>query len=246
METSNDVNTLRGEIFPPYIGITPNVSPEANSSLIADESSQTGVSTRSAPLPNENTDNLPILHKKQSEKHWYALRATYGREKQAHDYINSNDGTAFLPTMFIEKVVEGQKKLVEVSRLPNIFFAYGTEEKIKGFVYDNASLSYLRFYYKHTHVGAKIRREPLIVPDIQIETLRLICNSESRNEALLLAEEVNKFKTGEKVRVIEGNFKGVEGIIARYQGQLRVGIVIEGLLTAVTAYVPSAFLERSI
>ena len=45
--------------------------------------------------------------------------------------------------------------------------------------------------------------------------------------------------------VREGKFKGVTGTVARYQGQQGVGIVIDGLLTVATAYVPSVFLKKS-
>lgn len=48
---------------------------------------------------------------------------------------------------------------------------------------------------------------------------------------------------GQVVRIIDGKFKGVVGRVARYQGQQRVGIVIDGLLTVATAYIPTAFLE---
>ena len=84
----------------------------------------------------------------------------------------------------------------------------------------------------------------MIVPDSQIRSLQIICESNPSSEVLVLQQEVNKFKAGEKVKVVEGQFKGVEGIVARFAGQLRVGIVIDGLLTAATAYVPSAFLEK--
>ena len=57
-------------------------------------------------------------------------------------------------------------------------------------------------------------------------------------------DEVPKFQRGQVVRIIEGKFKGVTGIVARYQGQQRVGIVIDGLLTVATAYIPSAFIEE--
>lgn len=151
--------------------------------------------------------------------------------------------TAFYPTITVEKVINDKKKLVEVSRLPNIFFAHGTEEVIKSFVYDNYNLPFLRFYYKHTHVGARIEKTPLIVPDSQIRSLQIICDTSKKNDVVILPDEEKKFKTGQKVCVIEGDFKGVEGIVARFQGQQRVGIVIDGLLTVATAYVPSAFLE---
>lgn len=54
--------------------------------------------------------------------------------------------------------------------------------------------------------------------------------------------DVPKFQAGQVIRVINGKFKGVIGTIARYQGQQRVGVVINGLLTVATAYIPNAFI----
>lgn len=227
MKASTDASTY-GDIDSSHIGLTSSVLPEAKTPD-SGERSQTGVSTRNA-------------HKR--TEHWYALRTTYGRERKAHDFINAHNGKAFLPTIVIEKVVNGKKKLVEVSRLPNIFFAYGTEEDIKSFVYDNYNLPYLRFYYKHTHIGSRVDKIPMIVPDSQIKSLKIICDADANNNVLVLQEEVKKFREGQRVQVVEGEFKGVEGIVARFHGQQRVGIVIEGLLTVVTAYIPSVFLKK--
>lgn len=227
MKASTDARTY-GDISSSYIGLTSSVLPEAKTPDLG-ERSQIGVSTRNA-------------HKR--TEHWYALRTTYGRERKAHDFINAHNGKAFLPTIVIEKVVNGKKKLVEVSRLPNIFFAYGTEEDIKSFVYDNYNLPFLRFYYKHTHIGSRVDKSPMIVPDSQIKTLQIICDADASDKVLVLQEEVKKFKEGKRVQVIEGVFKGVEGFVARFQGQQRVGLVIDGLLTAATAYIPTAFLQE--
>ncbi len=151
--------------------------------------------------------------------------------------------TAFYPTTDTVKLIKGKRKVVTESLLPNIFFAYDTEEQLKTFVYDNVNLPYLRFYYRHFHEGARIVKEPLIVPDYQIESLKIICASEAEN-IILVPSDVEKFKTGHTVRVTEGAFAGVIGKVARYHGQQRVAIMIEGLLTIASAYVPSAFLEK--
>lgn len=234
MKASTDASTY-GDFDSSHIGLTSSVLPEAKTPD-SGERSQTGVSTRNVPLRSVNLKNIP---------HWFALRTTYGREKKAYEYIISHNGTAFYPTITTNKIINGKKKLVEVSRLPNILFAYGTEEDIKIFVYDNVNLPYLRFYYKHTHKGAHIVKTPLVVPDNQIRSLQIICEKEE-SDTFVLQEEVMKFKQGEKVKIIEGDFIGVTGIVARYHGQQRVGLVIEGLLTAVTAYIPTAFLEKII
>lgn len=187
-----------------------------------------GVSTRSIPI---QASDIP---------HWYALRATYGREKKAYEYILSKGGTAFYPTIIEEKIIRGKRKTLEASRLPNIFFAYGTEKEIQAFVYDNVNLPFLRFYYKYS--VTKQIKEPLIVPDRQMKSLRIICEAEA-NDVIILPDTVQKFSEGEFVRITEGVFAGVEGRVARFYGQQRVGVVIDGLLTVATAYVPSAFLE---
>ena len=239
---SIDDNTHGGGEIPPSTGLTPDALPEVQEPVLA-ENSQTGVSTKNAqPVTDVKTPLKTIKRKPKEVPHWYALRVTYGREKKAYDYLVGKHVEAYYPTIKTVKEVDGKRKTVEESRLPNIFFARGTEEEIKSFVYDNINLPYLRFYYKHTHTGARIMKTPLIVPDNQIKSLQIICEKEG-SDTLVLQEEVTKFKQGEKVKIIEGDFAGVTGIVARYRGQQRVGLVIDGLLTAVTAYIPTAFLQ---
>ena len=151
--------------------------------------------------------------------------------------------TAFYPTISVVKLINGKRKVVTESRLPNIFFAFGTEEQIKTYVFDNVNLPFLRFYYRHVHVGRRIEKVPLVVPNYQIESLKIICAAEAADTIVSLAE-VPKFEKGQLVNVIDGAFKGVIGRVARWQGQQRVGVVVEDLATVVTAYVPSAFLEK--
>lgn len=186
--------------------------------------------------------NIPNAIPLTDAPHWYVLRSTYGREKTAYDYLTAKGVSAFYPTIQVVKQIREQRKIVTVSRFPNIFFAYATEEQLKSFVYDNVNLPFLRFYYRHSHVGNKIEKFPMIVPDYQMDDLRIICTSDSSN-VILSPTEVQKFKTGQLVRVMDGKFKGFVGRVARWKGQQRVGIVIDGFATVVTAFVPSASLR---
>ena len=231
-----DVHTVGGGETPPCVGLTSNTLPKAQSTVSA-ESSQTGVSTRNAHIAVK-----PKVQKEEDTPHWYALRTTYGREKKAYDYMTAKGITAFYPTIDTVKLINGKRKVVTESRLPNIFFAYGTEEQLKSFVYDNVNLPFLRFYYRHVHIGRRIEKIPLIVPDYQMESLKIICAADADNTIVSLAE-VPKFEKGQLVRVTEGAFKGVIGRVARWQGQQRVGVCIEEIGTIATAYIPNAFIE---
>lgn len=232
-----DVHTVGGGETPPRVGLTSNTLPKAQSTVSA-ESSQTGVSTKNALLATKSK-----AQREADIPHWYALRTTYGREKKAYDYLTAKGVTAFYPTTNVVKLIKGKRKNVTESRLPNIFFAYGTEEQLKEYVYDNVNLPFLRFYYRHYHEGNKIIKTPLIVPDTQMESLKIICAADADNTFVSLVK-VPKFEKGQMVKVIDGNFKGVIGRVARWHGQQRVAVIVEGLVTMATAYIPSAFLKK--
>lgn len=149
METytaTSDVTSQGGHMTPPGAGLTSDALPEAQSTISA-ESSQAGVSTRNVLSPN-----APAQKKPKDNMHWYALRATYGREGKANDYLRGKNIETFYPTLKTVKLIDGKRVTREESRIPNMFFARGTEEEIKSYVYDNVNLPYLRFYYAHKHI----------------------------------------------------------------------------------------------
>lgn len=242
-QISDQENTSEKGVSPACVGLASSVLPEA-SAIDSAESSDTGVSTNyiQTASPPAATQSPSETSSPPTGLHWYALRTTYGREQKAYDYLVAKGITAFYPTVRRIKEVRGQRKLVVESRIPNIFFAQATEEEMQRYVYDNVNLPYLRFYYRHYHEGSRITKVPLIVPDREMDSLKIICESEA-DDILMIPEEVTKFKTGQQVRVIEGKFKGVIGRVARYQGQQRVAVTIEDSLTIATAYLPSAFLQ---
>ena len=239
MNTLSNVDTLWDREKSPCTGLTPDALPEVQKPALAKDS-QRGASTKNVQTESKS---LIIKKKLRNTPHWYALRTTYGREKKAYEYFIEKKIIAFYPTLTTVKLIGGRKKVVESSRFSNIFFAYGTEDKIKSFVYDNVNLPYVRFYYQHSHVGCSIEKKPLIIPDDQIESLKIICAAEAK-KSIMLPIRISKFETGQLVRIVDGVFKGVIGRVARYQGQQRVGVVIDKLLTVATAYIPNAFLKK--
>ena len=187
------------------------------------------------------SDGLPLSNV--SSPHWYVLRTTYGQEKKAYDYMQSKGVEVFLPTEMVVRLVKGKRRKLEVSLIPNMFFAYGTEEELKSFVFDNVNLPFLRFYYRFYQEGRLKMKTPLIVPASQMRSFRIICETRDDN-TIVSTRVIPRFQRGDMVRVVEGKFKGVVGRVVKYKAQQRVGMIIDGLVSVATAYVPDAFLER--
>lgn len=109
--------------------------------------------------------------------HWHVLRTTYGQERKAYEYMRSKGVDVFLPTEYVVRLVKGKRKQIKTSLIPNLFFAFGTEEELKVYVYDNVNLPFLRFYYRFYHEGKNEKKAPLIVPTSQMNSFRIICEA---------------------------------------------------------------------
>ena len=190
-----------------------------------------------------DTKNYPPHKSDASIPHWYVLRTTYSQERKAYDYMKSKGVEVFLPTERVVRLVKGKRKQLEVSLIPNIFFAFGTEEELNMYVFDNVNLPFLRFYYRFYHEGKVKKKAPLVVPASQMRSFRIICEAEDSN-MIVTTRVIPRFQRGDMVRVVEGKFKGVIGRVVKYKAQQRVGMIIDGLVSIATAYVPDAFLEK--
>ena len=192
-----------------------------------------------------NQPEVEAQHKGVSTSHapqWYVLRTTYGQEQKAYDYIVSHGGEAFYPTLKVTRKVNGIEKTVTISRIPNLFFMRGTFEQVRSFAEEDPKLPFLRFYSRRSIIDHRVVYTPIIVPEGQMRSLMLLCGIVDEN-IMMVPPSVTKFESGQPVRIIAGEFQGIEGRVARWHGQQRVAVIIPGLLTMATAYVPSNFLE---
>ena len=219
MSTLSNVETRRGEAIPPGVKHTLDTFPEA-------KSSQKGVSVEYVPDRN---------------KSWYVFRASYGREDKAREYILQDGEYVYIPKRYAKKSVNGKLKKVLETLIPNLLFVYTTESKAMEYVKDTPDLSYLTFYYNHFEQEGE-KNPPLIVPNHEMENF--ILATCTQNEHLMFVQESQcHYKSGERVRITNGPFKGVEGKVARVCGQQRVVISLSKVGLVSTAYIPTAFLS---
>ena len=85
--------------------------------------------------------------------------------------------------------------------------------------------------------------KPAVISDKEMSDFILISGAGSNDLIYMSAEEAN-LKVGDKVRVIEGIFKGTEGKLVRIKGHKRVLVLIEGVVAVATSYIPTMFLKK--
>lgn len=220
MDALSNAAIRRGGINPRCVEPTLNAIPEASSS-------QRGASVRYAPDPH---------------KHWLVMRATHNRAHKAYEHLISIGIEAYLPMKKILRIVQGKRVKSTEPLLPNLLFVYANPEQLDIHLKSNPHLNYLNYYYDHFRKKANGNNPPLMVNyNDMINFINLTCID--NHHIQLVRPEQCHFKGGDDVKIISGQFKGIRGKVARVAGQQRVVVIIKGLCSVATAYIPSDFIE---
>ena len=227
-DIKNDMNALlnahtpKGRSKSPHVGLTSNVLPEA-------QRSQTGVSSD---------------YVQKADHEWFVLRVTYNRTQKAYSIVSTSDVQSYMPMHYVIKKEIGKKKRTLQPLLPNLFFVYATRETVNSIIKKKGEeTSVLKFYLDKTKpLEDNGKHPPLTIPFTSMTNFIKATSTDSDHVRIVSAEQCH-YKSGDMVKVIDGEFKGVTGRVARIAGQQRVVVEISGLCLVATAYIPNGFLE---
>lgn len=228
MNALPNADNRRGGKNPSSVGLTSDTSPEVQG--LKTENSHTGVSS-------DCVSN--------GKKQWFVLRATYCRTEKALEYFKAKNVETYLPMHYVIKEINGKRKLVHEPLLPNLIFAYMTREKSHEFVKKpSVTASWLKYYTDKTKEVEKDtgKNPPVTIPDNEMTNFIKLTSVNSEHIMVVPPKRCH-FKSGDLVRVIDGPFTGVVGRVGRAAGQQRVFVVLDGVCTVATAYIPNDFIQ---
>ena len=94
----------------------------------------------------------------------------------------------------------------------------------------------------YTHVTDGVR-VPSPIDEEEMRVFMLVTSVDGERLEYLGVGTVD-YKKGQRVRVIDGPYKGCLGFIKRVKGNRRLLVSVEGLALVATSYIPAAFLEK--
>lgn len=222
MDALTNALTRQGGNKPSSDGVASVAIPEA-------QSLQTGVSSNCTPTG---------IH------HWFVFRAIYNQVDKVYKVLQEKHIETYIPMHYVQKVKNGKKKRILEPLLPNLVFVYTTRKQADNLVRKTSDISgYIKYYLDKTaEKEASGFHPPLTIKDAEMMNF-IHATSIENDHIMMVSPEYCHYKSGDLVRVVDGDFKGVVGKVARVSGQQRVVVEIKNLCLIATAYVPSAFLE---
>ena len=157
---------------------------------------------------------------------WYALYVRSRFEKKVHSQLLQQDVETYLP--LIEEVrlwSDRKKKIQEPLFKGYLFVRINLKEKLNVLKADGV----VKF------VG--INNRPSAIPDDQMNWIKIILQS---------ADAVKREKypvQGERVEVVGGPLRGIQGIVSQVRGSTKLIIIVEAISRSLSVEVPPEFLR---
>ena len=145
------------------------------------------------------------------QKNWYALKIFYNKVLCFRDLVEKDN---------VESYIAMQEGKPLVSQL---MFIKSTEDFLKSL--REQHLSEVAYYKRACYRGKQVVYVPAVIPNEQMEVFRRA--TEEGCEFRLLGDIQNlNLKSGDRVRVIEGPFKGLDGYLKRIKKDRKFVITI--------------------
>ena len=185
---------------------------------------------------NEFIHKIEHKFNKNDKLYWFAIRVSYGRVLKFCSTLQEDGVECFVPMCSKKVEKNGKTMTVTVPTVSNLCFVRATRAYLNDCFSTLGENRYAHFIWNvHT-------RQPIVVPDKAMADFMHICTVMA-DETLYLKDVTSKLHEGQKVRVIDGPFKGVEGTVLRIKRSRRVVVDFPGLLAVATNYIDPRCLE---
>ena len=170
------------------------------------------------------------------------MRVTYHRETRIKTLLDEMGIENFLPMHWVMvETKSGGKKRMLLPAIHNLIFVKSTQEFLTELKMTREEFAPLRYLMKRS-LSSKGKGDIIVVPNRQMENFMRVASVQDDRVMFL---ENNDFinKVGQRVKVTDGYFAGVEGVIKRINKNKRIVVQLEGVAAVAIAFVPASQLS---
>lgn len=167
------------------------------------------------------------------------MYCVYASELKVKSELDKLGVECFLPMKYDFVEHDGERRRQLVPAIHNLIFVHESIETITSLKMFNAVCVNLQYMMTETTDGI---RQFLIVPDRQMDNFMRVA-SEMSDDVVYLRYDDFLNKEGRKVRIIDGNFNGVEGVIKRIKKNRIVVVMLKNIAAVAIMGIPPEHLQ---
>ena len=174
---------------------------------------------------------------------WFPMRVTYHRELKIKTLLDSLGVENFLPMHYeLVETRKGGKKRMLLPAIHNLIFVKSTQEFLTELKMTREGFAPMRYIMKRPLADKEGKSEVMYVPERQMENFMRVASIQD-DRVMFLDSSAFINKVGQRVKVTDGYFSGVEGVIKRINKNKRVVVQLEGIAAVAIAFVPASCLS---
>ena len=171
------------------------------------------------------------------ELHWYAIRAFWNRTSRLIAQAEDAGFRTYYAFHTVKRDVDGRKEIKEEPLVPALFFIRCPVKWLQEFKRLHASEMMV---YNDVPQG-----KPAPIRDKEMETFIMVTSAhDSGNSVEYIGEPKPQFVQGDLVRVTQGIYKGVQGVVKRIKKDRKLIVAITGVAMVAISHIPMDILEK--
>lgn len=158
---------------------------------------------------------------------WYVFYTYPNCEKKVQKLLSQKNIHCYLPLLKVSRQWSDRKKSIDVPLFPNYIF-------IKTSVHERHNALSTSGVVKYVSFDGK----PVILPEKDISVIQKLVteNIEISTERI--------FEKGNKIRIIDGPFCGLQGYLFEKKGKARFGLQLESMEHSISIEISTSIIER--
>ncbi|MBI5807245.1 MAG: UpxY family transcription antiterminator [Ignavibacteriales bacterium] len=156
-----------------------------------------------------------------NEKKWFALYTKPKHEFKAEEELRKLSIDCYLPTIIVKRRWKDRKKKIITPLFTSYIFIYATEIERRYSLALDSIIKTVCFQGK-----------PAVIPEEQIESIRIMVNN---NDDIILSDKIVK---GAKVKITEGPFKDIVGVVINVNSENYLYISLDILNRSISVRLP--------
>ena len=170
--------------------------------------------------------------------HWYALKVFYNRVVHLKSLLPAGI-ESYVPVHTVETHEQGRLSYKEEPLIPSLMFVRCEEKWLVNFKHDhNEDFMY---YTVKDPAGNNI---PGPIRDDEMRSFILVTSADAGRNTQYFGADAPEYHTGDRVRVIDGIYKGAEGYIKRIKKDRKLIVSVTGVAVVAVSYIHPSYLEK--
>ena len=192
------------------------------------------------------TEEKTIVPKQDSQQepvNWYAIRAFKRKGMKIKEDFEKMNFKTYMAMRSVEYEEGGHLKYKDVEIIPQLLFVCCPQKALDAYK-ETHDKDFMVYRHKVLDKGGFPVLRPAPIPEVQMKAFIFITSTGNGKDVEYFGDVMPQFEEGERVRVTDGIYKGLEGYVKRIKRDRKLLVALEGIAVVAISNIPMSYLEK--